>query len=83
MHCSPSHSSPSRGKKTRYLDTYNLIVTARKTGNITLDKQAAHNAAEKLLRSYLVDNSDTEEWLMAVWMAEFDAQFGRSMAEGV
>ena len=65
-------------KQERYKDTYNLIVIAKKAK--ALSTAEAEIAATDHLRQYMVDDSASEQVLLAVWLAEFSAQLAKTRA---
>jgi predicted SAM-dependent methyltransferase len=50
-------------------DTRNIVVIARKVREFTADE--SHQVAEQLLKSYTVDDSDTEARMLETWMRQF------------
>ncbi len=50
-------------------DTRNIVVSARKARELTADESL--QVAEQLLKSYLIDDSDTEARMLETWMKQF------------
>jgi len=56
-------------EKNSWKDTRNIVVSARKVRELTADESL--QVAEQLLKSYLIDDSDTETRMLETWMKQF------------
>jgi predicted SAM-dependent methyltransferase len=56
-------------EKNSWKDTRNIVVSARKVRELTADESL--QVAEQLLKSYLIDDSDTEARMLETWMKQF------------
>lgn len=62
-----------------YKRTYNVEIIAKKVKNLT--EQQCHQAARSYLSSYMVDDSDTEQRMLEVWLEKYKEQIARSFAK--
>lgn len=65
--------------KSSYKRTFNIEIKATKKRSIT--KLEAMKGAESYLRTYLVDDSETEQRMLAVWLEKFNSQLDLTFAD--
>jgi predicted SAM-dependent methyltransferase len=65
--------------KSEYKRTFNIEIHAVKKQNIK--KEEAAKGAVQYLSTYLVDDSGTEQRMLAVWMEKFNTQLDLTFAE--
>ncbi|MBU0636704.1 hypothetical protein KKH16_00645, partial [Patescibacteria group bacterium] len=65
--------------KNSWKNTYNFEIIATKTEE-EYDQKKYEQIAEKILKNYLVDNSETEQRLFSVWINKFNKQMKQTWA---
>lgn len=64
-------------KKNNYMGTYNFELKAIKS-NHKLTKEDLEQITENYLKNFLLDQSNTEQKLLSVWMDIYNKQIGQS-----
>jgi hypothetical protein len=64
--------------RSDYKRTYNIELIAEKVRS--LNEQECLKAATEYLSSYMIDDSDTEKRMLAVWLERYKTQFNISFA---
>jgi len=66
--------------ETKYKDIYNVEIIAQKN-NKKITKTAAIRIATKYLKTYLIDDSQTEARLLIIWLKDFKKQINQTWAK--
>ncbi len=65
--------------KNEWMHTYNIEIIVEKVRSIT--RKESEEAAKKYLSSFMVDDSESEQKLLAKWMDDFNLQLQKSYAK--